>query len=341
MALEAEKQMKLQTKMMQADFDNMKSTADTSGTVAADFLKAWGSSLNDVKSMYGDAASVINGLMTDKALSPKLKGLEEISGLMKKEYATYKEEYAPMEKEFMGAARDTMQEKRAIQREIAKGGGKWADQESAAGRAKADVGIQGELQNQAEARKLMASGIDPSSGRFGALTRKGAIDLAGQTVQAMNLARQTEKTEGLKRAISANEALNPTTYSEIGQGIRKGGMDLLTRAGEVEVAGVNAQSQHLQAMGNLGTSYGNLATGMAKSVTEPLAEMAGYYTGLGKNTGGGAVTNPMASYQAITKAPAVMQGSNELLGTQATEKKAKTQADWMAEQKAKRAGTYY
>jgi hypothetical protein len=118
-------------------------------------------------------------------------------------------------------------------------------------------------------------------------------------------------------------------------------MDLLTRAGEVEVAGVNAQSQHLQAMGNLGTSYGNLATGMAKSVTEPLAEMAGYYTGLGKNTGGGAVTNPMASYQAITKAPAVMQGSNELLGTQATEKKAKTQADWMAEQKAKRAGTYY
>jgi hypothetical protein len=323
MALQAEKQMRLQTQMMQTEFDKMKSNADTSGQLAAQFLQAWGSSLNDIKGMYGDAASVLKSLISGEsggAIKPQLGGLKELSDLMKTEYTSYKEQYAPMEKEFMMGAREVAGAKRNILGDLAEGGGKWVDTEGAASRAKADMAIQGELQNQAEARKLMAMGIDPSSGRFGALTRKGAIDLAGETVRAMNLARQTEKTQGLARGTALANAMNPGEFANIGLGIRRQGTDILKSAGALEQAGANVQSQYLQTMGNLGTSYANMASGMAQNIANPLAEMAGYYTGMsGGNTGGAINYNPMASYTAITKPPAVMQGSNQLLGTKATE----------------------
>lgn len=315
MANESERQMKLQTQMMQSEFDAMKAKADTSGQLAAQFLTAWGSSLNDIKGMYGDAASVIKSMISGESggsLKPQLAGLQELSSLMKQEYTSYKELYAPMEKEFMTAARDTAQEKRAIQREIAKGGGAWTDTEGAAARAKTDTAIQGELANQAEARKLLSLGIDPSSGRFGALTRKGAIDLAGETVRAMNLARQTEKTQGLARATAAASALNPDEYSRIGTGIRTQGTDILRNAGALEQAGAGVQSQYLQTMGQLGSSYANMAGGMARDITNPLAEMAGYYSGMsGGSTGAINLSsiNPVASYGAITKAPTAMQGN--------------------------------
>jgi hypothetical protein len=339
MALQAEKQMRLQTQMMQSEFDKMKSKADTSGDLAAQFLTAWGGSINDIKSMYGDAASVLKSLISGEsggAIKPQLGGLKDLSDLMKQEYTSYKEQYAPLEKEFMMGAREMGSGKRNILRDLAEGGGKWVDTEGAAGRAKADVAIQGELQNQAEARKLMAMGIDPSSGRFGALTRKGAIDLAGETVRAMNLARQTEKTAGLARGTALANAMNPSEFANIGLGIRREGTDILKGAGAMEQARANVQSQYLQTMGNLGSSYANMVGGMARDITNPLAEMAGYYTGMsGGSTGNvnfGAI-NPMASYQAITQPPAVMQGSNELLGTKAAENKANkalTQADTLA-----------
>jgi hypothetical protein len=311
----AETQMRIQTQAAQDAFNKAKAGADTSGTLAAKFLEAWGSSLNDVKSMYGDAASVIKGLMDNAAIAPDLGGLKDLSNLMKEEYTSYKEQYAPMEKEYMTMARDTAQEKRAIQGEIAKGGGAWTDTEGAAARAKTDVAIQGEIQNQAEARRLLASGIDPSSGRFGALTRKGAIDLAGETVRAMNLARENEKTQGLQRAIGAAGTLNPGEYANIGMAIRSQGTDILKGAGALEQAGVQAQSDYAKTMGALGTAYAGMAGGMARDISNPLAEMAGYFTGMsGGNTGAINMpqTNPMQDYLNLTAKAPVMQGQNFL-----------------------------
>lgn len=323
MANESEKQMKIQTKAMQDAFDKQKAGADTSGTIAFKFLEAWGSSLNEIKGMYGDASTLLKGLMSGE--SGGNAGLDSLSSLMRNEYTSYREQYAPVEKQMMTAASETAQGKAAIQREIAKGGGTWTDTEGAAARAKADAGIQGELQNQAEARKLMSMGVDPSSGRFGALTRKGAIETAGETVRAMNLARQTEKTQGLGRAISAAGALNPAEYSNIGTGIRKGGTDILTQAGALETANLNAKT-------SLGTAYGNLTYEMGKSITDPLAEMAGYYSGLnGGNTG--AITNPATASLNMGQSPTVMQGSNTLTSAIAKPLSTAERADALKQQR--------
>jgi len=311
MAKEAEKQMMIQTKAMQLEFDKAKAAADTSGKIAAQFLEAWGSSLTTVASMYGDASSVIKGLMSGESgggLAPKLKGLDELSSLMKQEYATYKADFGGMEKEFLGQARDLSTGKTNILKELAQGGGKWVDEEGAAARAKVDAGLQGELQNQAEARKLLAMGVDPSSGRFGALTRKGAVDMAGETVRAMNLARQAEKTQGTARGLAIAGAMNPNEPANIGLAIGKGGREILGQAGQLEQAGANVQSQYISSMGQLGTGLANMAGGVARDITNPLAEMAGYYSGLS----GGAIspitmpsTNTLTNGGAIAKAPSL------------------------------------
>jgi len=273
-------------KQAQEAWDLQKKQADASGKTAAQFLESWGSSLSQISSMYGDSATVLKGLMTGGGETEGTKGLGELSKLMQGEYTSFREQYAPMEKEAMFTGREMTQQKAAIQREIAKGGGTWADTEGAAARAKTDVGIQGELQNQIEARKLMSMGVDPSSGRFGALTRKGAIDTAGETVKAMNLARQTEKTQGLGRAIAASGAINPSEYTNIGTGIRKSGTDILQGAGALETARAGAETSNLNAKTNLGSAYTNMTSSMAQNITNPLAEMAGYFTGMsGGNVG--------------------------------------------------------
>lgn len=321
MAKEAEKQMMIQTQAMQLEFDKAKAAADSSGKIAAQFLEAWGSSLTTVASMYGDASSVIKGLMSGESgggLAPKLKGLDELSTLMKQEYATYKADFGGMEKEFLGQARDLSTGKTNILKELAQGGGKWVDEEGAAARAKVDAGLQGELQNQAEARKLLAMGVDPSSGRFGALTRKGAVDMAGETVRAMNLARQTEKTQGTARGLAIAGAMNPNETANIGLAIGKGGREILGQAGQLEQAGANVQSQYINSMGNLGTSLANMASGVSRDITNPLAEMAGYYSGLS----GGAIspvtmpsTNTLTSGGAIAKTtPTTSQLAAQRLG---------------------------
>jgi hypothetical protein len=289
MALQAEEQMKIQTKAMQLEFDKNKAAADSSGKIAAQFLEAWGSSLTTVAGMYGDASNVIKGLMNPEGgggMTPQIQGLKELSSLMKQEYDTYKADYGGMEKEFMTQAQQLSSGKTNILKELAKGGGTWVDEEGAAARAKADAGIQGELQNQAEARKLMAMGIDPSSGRFGALTRKSAVDMAGQTVKAMNLARQTEKTQGTARGLAIAGAINPNEPANIGLEIGKGGREILGQAGQLEQAGANVQSQYINSMGQLGSSLATMASGVSRDITSPLAEMAGYYSGLS----GGAIS---------------------------------------------------
>ena len=70
----------------------------------------------------------------------------------------------------------------------------------AVGRAAADVTGQSEISRQSEARRMLGMGIDPTSGRFGALSRRSALDEARNKASAMTRARriETERGRGLR-----------------------------------------------------------------------------------------------------------------------------------------------
>lgn len=85
--------------------------------------------------------------------------------------------------------------------------GQREDVEGAAGRAGADVAGQAEIARQSEARRVMGLGIDPTSGRFGALSRRSALDEARARAAAMTRARGTERERATGLRLAGEERL--------------------------------------------------------------------------------------------------------------------------------------
>lgn len=86
----------------------------------------------------------------------------------------------------------------------------------AVGRAAADVTGQAEISRQSEARRMLGMGIDPTSGRFGALSRRSALDEARSKASAMTRARRTEMERGRGLRMRGEETI-AGMFGDIGQ----------------------------------------------------------------------------------------------------------------------------
>lgn len=290
-------QARFQLQKEQEQWQLAKKNADSSAKLAEQFLGSWGSALSDIKSVYGDAAGNLKNLMSaftgtggtgDSVMSGTLKELGDLGDFLKTEYQSYQETYAPMAKEFMQGARELSgAKKEAIQgmTELAK-----TDIQGATSRAGADVARQSAIQNEMQARELMRKGVDPSSGAFGALTRRGAIETAGMTAMAMNQARVAEKNRAAGVMQNIATTAKPSEEAAIGMGMQKTGTEMLTSAANVAKAKGDVASSYANTVGNIATAQANLAGGYARDVVSPYAQMGGYF--LGQAQAGGAAINP-------------------------------------------------
>lgn len=279
-------------------WNSLKSGANSSPTdqYASQFLSSWGGAMKTVEGMYGSASEALKNITA--GISGGGPGsLSDLTNTMTQSYKEYQAEYAPMAKEFLTGARDTMRQKSAISKDLQ--AQSKPDYEGVTGRAYTDTMVQAEQQNAEAARKMMSYGLDPSGGQFGALTRRGAVDTAGMAVQAMNTARTAEKNRSTALSKDLMSLLNPSESANIGLGLTSQGNQLLTSAGNLKTAQVSA-------LGNVASAYGNLAGGYAQNVAGPMGQLAGYY--LGKS--GGAV-NP-STVSVITQPGSVQSGANYL-----------------------------
>jgi hypothetical protein len=289
-------QAKWNLQQQQEEWAMKKAQADASGKLATRFLDMWGGAMQDVKSMFGGATKAlenISGYLTGEsggAAGPsgvakeQLGRLNEISDLIMGQYKDYTEQYTGLEKEFMESARGESAARgeflqRLREEAIAKPG-------QAAARAGADVGVQGELARQAEARRLQSLGVDPTSGAFGALSRRSAIDLAGEKVKQMNLARRGERERAAGIALASAQVADPTKAGSMALGIRKAGTDILGEAAGVGKAAADVaarqsetETARLRAIGDVAGTMGGLASSYAQNIAKPYGELAGYYMG--------------------------------------------------------------
>jgi hypothetical protein len=83
------------------------------------------------------------------------------------------------------------------------------DFKGVSGRAAADTGTQYELARGETAREAMSYGIDPTSGKFGALQKKSVLGEARAKVEAMNRARNIEKLRSMDATLKAASIINP------------------------------------------------------------------------------------------------------------------------------------
>jgi len=127
---------------------------------------------------------------------------------------------------------------------------------------------------------MLGMGVDPTSGKFGALTRRSYLDQARDEAIAANLARRGEKERVSGLTAQGIQLADPRIASSIGLGLQQSRTGLLSSASDIAAA--NARIQEAKA-GILG--------GFAQNVVNPFGSIGfgllGQQIGSGIYGGGG------------------------------------------------------
>lgn len=269
-----------QLQQAQEAWDLKKSQAEKNSEMASQFLSLWTGSMGESQKMFKSAIDSLMGLSSGIAGNNQAtQQIYQIADTIGKEYQSYREQVGGTEGELLaGSKEEGLARRGAIQ---TMQGLMKPDYEAAEGRISADVRTQAENQREAEANRMMSMGIDPSSGRFGALTKKSYLDQAGQTAIAMNVARRGEKERVAGVAEKGLQLYDPSKTAGTAINMRKAGTDILgMQAGALGKA-ADIQTAQTNATANIAQATGQLANAYNQSVTQPYGEMAGYFMGQG------------------------------------------------------------
>jgi hypothetical protein len=158
------------------------------------------------------------------------------------------------------------------------------DYEGVSGKAAADVGTQFETARGEMARDAMSYGVDPTSGKFGALSKKSTLGEARAKVEAMNRARGGEKERSAGLMTGAINAIDPSTSAGLATSLmnqRTGMLGLQTQAANALTTAEKAKSDTALGIANtiagIGEQYGSLGSSMLG-----LQTAQGTYGGTGK-----------------------------------------------------------
>ena len=271
-----------------------KNQASSGGAVAAQFLSNWSTSINRVGNMFEGASNLITNLIKGGKgkgkgrgpLKSSIPGFDSVLKQMKDSYSNYKENFAPAAEDFIKRAQEEGKQRgEAISQlqESAK-----ADYEGVRERAAGDVATQGALSREAQARQLQAAGVDPTSGKFGALSRKSFMDQAKSSAIAQTMASRGEKERSAGATAQLASLIDPSRTAATGIGIANLGNQMLGQQGQMVGLSQQSENERLRTQASLANTLGGLAQGYSQAVVQPQGEMAGYFLG----QGGGALPGP-------------------------------------------------
>lgn len=284
----------------QEAWELQKKQAGVTADLTKQFLSQWGVGMEGLKDLYSQILGGDGGAAG---------AVGDLSRKVLEEYESFKTEYAPLQKQFFEQAGEELGFRKEMIGQLK--GLAIPDYEGAAGRAKADVAGQSEMARQAESRRLMSLGLDPTSGKFGALTKKGYLDEARNTAIAMNLARRGEKERITGITGEAIQLADPRIASSIGLGLQEQQTGMLKTTADL------AKTQ-----ADIEKSRADVVSGYAQNVVSPYGQVgftllgqqigAGTYAGGGVPTGAPAAPAP-AQTQAIPTPTPTYSGGNTFL----------------------------
>lgn len=280
--------------------------AQEGSKLAAQFLTSWNDSLKGLEGMFGKAMDFIAGTGTGKGGSGGGGALDNqfstIINRLQESYEDYRTKYAPTADYILNQAKEQYQTQagalgqlQALAR---------PDYVGARARAASDVAQQAAGAREALQKQLLSYGIDPTSGKFGALTRRSYLDQAKTTALAENLAVNAEKERAAKLNVQIASLVNPSQTALAGAQLAGLGTNLLTKQADVLATQADVEKAKTQAAASLANAMGNLATGYSQAVVQPRATLAGYFLG----TSGGALPSNFSLSTTKTQAQPATTG---------------------------------
>lgn len=200
------------------------------------------------------------------------------------------------------------------------------DYAGVSGRAAADVAAQHELAREDMALNAMSYGVDPTSGKFGELSKKSFLAEARDKVEAMNKARMGEKNRSAGLTAEALQAINPAISASIASDLMNQKSNLLGLQTNVAGALTNAEKAKADtaiavanAVGDIGSQYGSAGlTMLGINEGKTGAEAGSTYTPYNDIYGGrvyqtgGINTNPAPSINSNPAVDAIYGKSEEV-----------------------------
>lgn len=248
-----------------------------SSQMTNEFLSKWGD-------MNQKALEVLTG-----SLSGTLTGNTPASGIyadlignIKTQISDFDANYGDATKQLLDTTMQDIQTRRGLVTDLTNMAR--PDYEGVSGKAAADVGTQFETARGEMARDAMSYGVDPTSGKFGALSKKSTLGEARAKVEAMNRARGAEKERSSGLMINAINAIDPTASANLASNLmnQKGQLlGLQTNAAQALSAAEKAKADTALGIANtiagIGEQYGSLGSSMLG-----LQTAQGTYGGTGK-----------------------------------------------------------
>jgi hypothetical protein len=154
-----------------------------------------------------------------------------------------------------------------------------ADYEGASGRAMADVAGQSEIGRQSEQRRMAALGIDPTSGRGRSEMNTMQSQEALNRAAAGTRARRGEKERVTGVTSAAMQLIDPSKTAKIATDVQGAKGQILQQRTQLAEAEARQSQGIAGAIGTMSGAAGSVARGMGETVTAPLGEAAGVYSG--------------------------------------------------------------
>ncbi len=243
------------------------------------FLQQWQKYLGQSAGVYNQALQDYGqGFEYLKTAQGSAQQLGDLAGRVEQEYAGYREEFAPLQQEFTAAAGEELATRGRLRGQFEALA--TPDYEGVAGRAIAGVAQQSEQMRGAEARRMQAMGVDPTSGRGMAVGRGMAGQEALGRAWAGTQARMGEKQRVAGMTQAGLSLIDPSRTAGTALNIRQGANQLLGLSGELMGTSARTQAGLAQTAGQLAGGVAGVGRGLATDIAGQYGDIAGLQMGL-------------------------------------------------------------
>lgn len=205
---------------------------------------------------------------------------------IKGQISSFDTNYGDMTKKAFDSSMSDIEAKRGITTDLTNMAK--TDYEGVSGRAAADVGAQSEIARGDMAREAMSYGIDPTSGKFGALQKKSYLGEARNKVEAMNKARAAEKERSAGLKVTAAQLIDPS----VSAGIATNLMNQKGKLYDTQISATNAMATADKARSDTALGIANAIKDIGEQYGSLGGTMLGIQTGQGTYSGGTGFATP-------------------------------------------------
>lgn len=232
-------------------------STSSSSNMTNEFLSKWGEMTQESLDILTDTLS---GVFSGDTQATGIYG--DLMTNIQNQISSFDEQYGGTTQQLLDTTLEDINTRRGLVTDLTNEA--QADYAGVSGRAAADVSAQSELARQDMAREAMSYGIDPTSGKFGALTKKSYMGEARDKVTAMNQARLAEKERSTGLKVTALQNIDPTISGNLASNLMSQKSDLLglqtSAAGAItaaEKAKADTALAVANAVGDIGRDYGS------------------------------------------------------------------------------------